>query len=369
MSAKCCHWGILGAATIARKNWQAIRDAGNARLLAVASRNRGRGQALVEMGQSAAPFPTPPEVVSYEALVEDPRIDAIYVPLPTGIRGEWVLRAAALGKHVLCEKPCATSTTELRSMVAACEAAGTQFMDGVMFMHGDRLGLLTRASQDPQIVGRLRRIYSQFCFAGDAAFQQHNIRMDARLEPFGCLGDLGWYNIRLTQCLLDFAVPTRVRGRILSAAHGEGSAMDVPTEFVGELEFTAGVTAGFYCSFLTGMQQWGEISGDVGRISISDFVLPYQGITQSFSVHKDEFVLRDCEFSMEPQRRDFEAHQPSNNAVNSPESRMFRHFSQNVLEKSIEPHWGTWAIATQRILDALMASARSDGAPLPLDRA
>jgi predicted dehydrogenase len=66
-------------------------------------------------------------------------VDAVYIPLPTGLRKEWVLRAAAAGKHVLCEKPCGLSLAEVREMTDACRENRVQFMDGVMFMHNPRM--------------------------------------------------------------------------------------------------------------------------------------------------------------------------------------------------------------------------------------
>ncbi len=67
-------------------------------------------------------------------------MDAVYIPLPTGLRQEWVVRAAEAGKHVICEKPCAVSAADLSEMISACRKNRVQFMDGVMFMHNPRLG-------------------------------------------------------------------------------------------------------------------------------------------------------------------------------------------------------------------------------------
>ena len=115
-----CRWGILGTAGIARKNWQAIRDAGNATLVAVASREAAKSAAFVSECQAAVPQPAVPEALgSYEALIEHPGVDAIYFPLPTGIRKEWVLRAIAARKHVLVEKPVGCSTDDVIEIHAA----------------------------------------------------------------------------------------------------------------------------------------------------------------------------------------------------------------------------------------------------------
>ena len=102
MSPSTCRWGILGAAFIARKNWQAIREAGNATLVAVASRDLARARAFIDECQAQVPHPAVPQAMdSYEALLARTDIDAVYIPLPTGIRKEWVIRAAQAGKHVV----------------------------------------------------------------------------------------------------------------------------------------------------------------------------------------------------------------------------------------------------------------------------
>lgn len=152
-----CRWGILGAAFIAHKNWQAIRDAGNAELVAVASRDLSRAKAFISECQVSAPHPVEPEAMdSYDALLARTDIDAIYIPLPTGVRKEWVLRAAATGKHVLVEKPVGCAAADVAEIIAACEQHHVQFMDGVMFMHGRRLKRLREVLDND--LGRIRHI-------------------------------------------------------------------------------------------------------------------------------------------------------------------------------------------------------------------
>jgi predicted dehydrogenase len=167
----------LGTANIARKNWQAIRNAGNATLIAVASRDRARAGRFIAECQADVPFPTVPVPCgSYQELLQRSDIDAVYLPLPTAIRKEWVLRAADASKHVLCEKPCGVTSADVRAMLEACRRNQVQFMDGVMFMHSRRLDLLRRTLDDPESMGTIRRIASQFSFKGSEEFFAHNIR-------------------------------------------------------------------------------------------------------------------------------------------------------------------------------------------------
>src|SRR5262249_36629089 len=158
---------------------------------------------------------------------------------------------------VLCEKPCARNAAELKEMIEACYRNKVQFMDGVMFMHSARLPKL-REVLDREI-GEIKRITSTFSFVGNEEFFANNIRISNSLEPFGCLGDLGWYCIRLALWVMNGQMPEKVIGRVLSSAGGKSDS--VVTEFSGELLFAKGVSSGFYCSFLTETEQWAHISG------------------------------------------------------------------------------------------------------------
>src|SRR5215470_1007113 len=135
MSESKIRWGILGTANIARKNWKAIQLTGNSIVTAVASRDLERSRQFIADCQGHAPMGHEPEAFgSYERLLESDKVDAVYIPLPTGLRKEWVLRAAAAGKHVLCEKPCGLNAADVREMTEACRKNNVQFMDGVMYM-------------------------------------------------------------------------------------------------------------------------------------------------------------------------------------------------------------------------------------------
>src|SRR5260221_8171530 len=154
MTGNKLRWGILSTAQIARKNWKAIRNTGNGTVVAVASRDAGRARQFISECQTEAPMETMPQALgSYEELLASKDIDAVYIPLPTGLRKEWVLCAAQAGKHIVCEKPCATSVADLDEMIEACREHRVQFMDGVMFMHSRRLEALRAVLDDNTSVG------------------------------------------------------------------------------------------------------------------------------------------------------------------------------------------------------------------------
>ncbi len=186
--------GILSTANIGRQNWKAIFNSGDCVVSAVASRDLEKSRRFINEGQAEFPFATPPTALgSYEELLASPNVDAVYIPLPTGLRKEWVLRAAAAGKHVICEKPCGVSFADVQAMTDVCRKNRVQFMDGVMFMHNPRLPRVRGVLDDGKSVGSIRRISSAFSFCGSDEFSRGNIRVDGRLEPAGCLGDLGGY--------------------------------------------------------------------------------------------------------------------------------------------------------------------------------
>lgn len=362
-----CRWGILGTANIARKNWRAMRVAGNSRITAVASRSTERAEEFIRSCSQSDPVPGGVAALgSYEELISHPEVDAIYIPLPTGLRKPWVIRAAEAGKHVLVEKPVGVTADDVREMLDACKRSNVQFMDGVMFMHSRRLDALRQTLCEPETIGQLRRITSQFSFQAPEEFLKGNIRMHGELEPYGCLGDLGWYNVRLTLWVMNYEMPVSVRGTLIDAAGSPDSPSAVPMEFSAELQFKNGVSAGFYCSFQTEIQQWAHLSGTAGSLLVRDFVLPFYGARAGYTVSQPRSVQTGCDFDMIDCSTTIELDEYSNGRPDSQEVQMIRTFSQLVLDGRIDPSWGEIAIKTQRVLDACLASARNGCALIAL---
>jgi len=358
MSPTHCRWGILGAAMIAQKNWQAIRDAGNATLVAVASRDVAKSAAFIQKCQASAPHPQVPEAIGgYDDLLARPDIDAVYIPLPTGLRKEWVMKAAAAGKHVLVEKPVGVTAADVEDIIAACARNRVQFMDGVMFMHGARLKRMRSVLDDGQSVGDIRHVATQFSFAADDEFARGNIRANGALEPLGCLGDLGWYCIRFILWAMRYEMPVQVTGRIHQHVT-QADAPPVPLEFSGTLTFANGASASFHCSFTASNAQWAIVSGAKGLLQVSDFVLPFAGEQTKFSLTHSPFEQDVCRSDMHEGKTVETLDEPSNNAPGSQESQLFRTFSDCVLSGKLDLHWPEITLKTQRVLDACLESAR-----------
>jgi predicted dehydrogenase len=367
MSAEVCRWGFLSTAGIAKKNWHSIANSGNGRLLAVASRSAEKAQQFITDCQSSVPVPHSVEALgSYQSLLNRSDIDAVYIPLPTGIRTDWVVRAAEAGKHVMVEKPCGVTAADVRRMIDACNRSGVQFMDGVMFMHSARMAAMREVLDDGVSVGEIRRISSQFSFCADDSWVQSNIRASSQLEPAGCLGDLGWYTIRIILWAMKYELPVEVRGRILNGVQRPDSAQSVPLEFQGEMHFANGVSATFYNSFRTNHQQWAHISGTQGYLTLTDFVLPYYGNEVSFDVGRHRFMADGCYFNMERSLEQHRMFEYSNNHASAQETNLFRSFGELVLSGRRDAFWPEAALKTQLVLDAALQSAgRGSAAVVP----
>lgn len=324
--------GFLSTAKIGKKNWKAIAASKNCVVSTVASRDLAKSKKFISECQRETPFKNLPEAFGdYDELLEFANVDAVYVPLPTALRKDLVIRAAQNGKHVICEKPCATSVTELNEMLAACKKNRVQFMDGVMFMHNRRLEKI-RAALDKNFIGKIKRINSHFSFCGSKDFHCSDIRVDSRLEPHGCLGDLGWYCIRFALWTMNWQMPRRVEGKIISSATNDAK---VPTEFSGELFFDDDVSMGFYCSFLTAYHNSVNVSGTDGHLRVPDFVLPVE----------NNFELNGR--IIEPSK-----------SWGAQQINMFNNFATQIFSGKLNADWPLWSLKTQQVVDACFESAK-----------
>ena len=244
-------WGILSTATIARqKVIPGIARAPRCRIVAIASRDEALARGV------AAGAGIPRAHGSYEALLADPEVDAVYIPLPNHLHAEWAIAAANAGKHVLCEKPLALTAADAERMIAAAEAAGVRLMEAFMYrLHPSWVA--TRELIALGRIGRLVAIQSWFSYFNDDAA---NIRNVAAFGG-GALYDIGCYCVNLSRMLFG-EEPTRV-----DASIQRDPVSDVDTLTSGVLEFPAGV-ATFTCSTRAEDDQRVHIYGSDGRISI-----------------------------------------------------------------------------------------------------
>jgi predicted dehydrogenase len=346
--------GFLSTSGIGRKNWKAVLNSGNCVISAVASRDVQKSRDFIRECQAADSFDLLPAALgSYEELIASASVDAVYIPLPTGLRKEFVLRAAAAGKHVLCEKPCAAGVAGLAEMLAACKKNSVQFLDGVMFMHSPRLARVREILDDGKSVGQIRRIASAFSFYPGEEFFSTNIRANGALEPAGCLGDLGWYCIRFALWTLHWQMPREVTGRILSQSENLPGRPSSPTEFSAELFYDDGVSVGFYASFLAAKQQWVHVSGQKGWLRLPDFIHPFNSYEPAFEVN-EKFVTVASDVKCPPGVDPMEF-----GHATAQDARMWRNFANQIHSGKLNDDWPMWALKTQAVLDACLEAGRT----------
>lgn len=224
-------WGLLSTARINRLIIPAIRASARSELTTVASRSPEKARAY------AAEWSIPRVLDSYEALLEDGEVDAVYVSLPNSLHVEWTVRALAAGKHVLCEKPLALTTADVDRIAAAAARAGRTATEAFMYRHHP----LTHAVEAVVKSGRLGVIRG---FKGAFTFpltREGDVRLDPALGG-GSLWDVGCYPVSYA-CLLAGAAPVEVFG------WQQASSAGVDLEFAGMMRFHDGSVAQFDCGF------------------------------------------------------------------------------------------------------------------------
>jgi predicted dehydrogenase len=244
-------WGILSTADIAlRKVIPGMLGAERCRVVAIASRDPDRATAV------ATALGIPTAHGSYEALLTDPKVDAVYIPLPNHLHAEWTIAAARAGKHVLCEKPLALSAADAERMIAACDDAGVRLMEAFMYrLHPSWVAVRELVAEGR--IGRLTAVQSWFSYFNDDPANIRNMN-DA---GGGALYDIGCYSVNLSRMLFG-SEPVRVEGAVL---RDPGNGTDVLTS--GLLEFASG-QATFTCSTRAEDDQRVHVYGTKGRISI-----------------------------------------------------------------------------------------------------
>jgi len=244
-------WGILSTADIGRaKVIPAIQKARRARVVAIGSRDAARSrQVAAELGIETAHD-------TYEALLADPQVDVVYIPVPNHLHSEWTIRAAEAGKHVLCEKPLALTAGEAERMINACEASGVTLMEAFMYrLHPSWVAVRQLVASGR--IGQLMSVQSWFSYYNDDPMNIRNIRAAGG----GALYDIGCYCINLSRMLFA-AEPTRVQS---SVVRDPATGVDVLTSAI--LDFRGG-TAAFTCSTRTETDQRVHVYGTTGHISI-----------------------------------------------------------------------------------------------------
>ncbi|MDH3718458.1 MAG: Gfo/Idh/MocA family oxidoreductase [Planctomycetota bacterium] len=266
-------WGLLGTGMIADKLASQVPQANRADLQAVGSRSAEKAR---QFGQRHGCRP----YGSYEAVLSDPDVDAVYVALPNGLHHGWTNRALEAGKHVLCEKPLATNVVEAQDMFATARRCDRVLTEAFMYRCSPRVKKTIELAQNGA-VGPLKLIRSNFCFQRSAS------RDDARYHAGaggGALMDVGCYPINFCRALTG-AEPSSAQ------AVGHIHEFGVDDYAVGMLRFAQDVLATFSCGMTVATDWSTVIAGSQGYLAIDNAWLGDGPIIQVRDGQREEITI------------------------------------------------------------------------------
>lgn len=339
MTRKRLRWGVISTANIGRVAMiPALQKASNGDLLAVASRSQEKADEFAQR------LGIPRAYGSYEALLDDPEIDAIYNPLPNNLHREWCIAAAQAGKHILCEKPLALNAQEVEEMAAAAEQHGVLLMESFMYRFLPQtervLALIAEGA-----IGDLRLIQSTFTFR---LTRPDNIRWRPDLGG-GALMDVGCYCVNINRTLAG-AEPVEVQAFATWADSG------VDAEMAGSLRFAGGLVAQFNCGLTLERLERYQVQGTLGSIEVPKAFLPGDEDTLIY-IHRGRLAV-------ERLRHGGTA---SETLPGSDEyQQIAEHFADCALNGRPLRYAPAEAAANLRVIEALYRSARNNGRPEPV---
>jgi D-xylose 1-dehydrogenase (NADP+, D-xylono-1,5-lactone-forming) len=262
-------WGILSTARINAKLLEGAREATGVEVVAVGSRDRARGE------QFAAHHGIGRVHDSYEALLGDDDVEAVYIPLPNSLHVPWSIRALEAGKHVLCEKPLTRHAADAEAAFDAAERAGRLLMEAFMWRYHPQTEALVRLSEE---IAPLRVVSAAFGFRlpdEDTA----NVRLRADLEG-GALMDVGCYCVSALRLLC--GEPDRIRAEQVERAGVDG-------RFAGLLRFPGDVLGMFDCGFDVPPRGVIEVVGEGGTLVAED---PWHGLAPRLTRDGEEIPVQ-----------------------------------------------------------------------------
>jgi D-xylose 1-dehydrogenase (NADP+, D-xylono-1,5-lactone-forming) len=331
MYGKKLRWGIVSTALIgSHAVIPAIQASCNGEVVAVASRDVGKAKAF------AKKLGIPRAIGSYDALLEDADIDAIYNPLPNGLHHAWSIKAAEKGLHVLCEKPLALNAAECEQMHRAADANGVKLMEAFMYRFHPQTEKVIEMVREG-VLGKLRMMHAVFSFDLD---RPDDIRWDSDLGG-GALMDLGCYCVNVIRTMAD-QEPVEVQAFARWAPGG------VDEQLAGTLRFDSGALAQFDCAFNMEGRQAFEITGDNTTLKLRAPFTPGEGETTIYEQRgRKEMVAHTIKGANQYQL-------------------MVEHFADCVLNDHPLRYSAAEAAANMRAMDAVYLSARSGGRPVQL---
>ena len=331
-------WGVLSTARIGRKAVApAIIRSANGSLLAIASRDAERaGEMADDLRQdfeatAGADLGSLRTIGSYQALLDDPGVDAAYIPLPNAQHAEWAIRAAEAGKHVLCEKPLGMTAVECRAMHAAAQAHGVVLMEAFMYRFHPRIEHLI-ATVGAGDLGKLRFVQASFTFT---VTDPANIRLNLELGG-GALMDVGCYAVNAARTLMGVE-PAEAQ------AIARWSKSGVDKQMMGSLRFEGGGVAQIACSLAAARSEDVLVVGEKGVARLRHAFVP-TGQTVALELQRP------------PAPPEVIAFEPLDSY-----QRMVEHFATCVLQDAPPRYDALEAAGNLAAIEALYSSARGGG--------
>jgi predicted dehydrogenase len=253
--ADTLRWALLSTAHINRALIEPLKGAERSELAAVASRDAARAT------EYARQWAIPQSFGSYEEMLADPSIDAVYISLPNNMHAEWTLKAAQAGKHVLCEKPLVVSLDEMAALLAAERDQNVVIFEAFMYLHHPQTRQVKQWIESGRI-GTLQTIHSWFHFNLPPE-EAGNVRLHPELAG-GALWDVGVYPNSLSIVMTGGKAPEEVWAQGITGESGVDVAMRA------QLRFGANVTAQISCGFRTPFREGAWFVGDRGIIQVPE---------------------------------------------------------------------------------------------------
>jgi len=318
-------WGIISTADINRKVIPGMRASDQAELIAVASRDQSRADEYARRWEIERAYG------SYEALLEDTDVEAVYISLPNTLHCEWSIRAVEAGKHVLCEKPMSKHVGDVEAAFDAAERSGRILMEAFMYRHNPQSARL-RQLVDEGAIGDLRLVRSCFSYS---LYDAENIRLRTDVEG-GSLMDVGCYCVSGSRLLA--GEPEEVFGQQLIGSSGTDWV------FTGSMRFPGDVFAQFDCGTALPERDELEAIGSEGSLFLDD---PWHCVEPVIELRREGGVER---IELEPQDS----------------YRLQTENLSDAIRGAAAPLLGREdAVAQARVVEALSRSATTDRATSP----
>lgn len=267
--------GIIGTANVSRSFTEVLKESSRIKITAIASRSLEKAQSF------AQEFSIEKTYASYQELLDDPQIDAVYIPLPNSLHAEWVIKAARAKKHILCEKPIALTVEDVKKMYEEAMNNNVFLMEGYPYKFQPQTILLLKMIEEGAI-GEVSQIYADFGFTVDDA--ENNIRLKPELGG-GVMWDAGAYPVSIIR-----AITHKKPNEII--AFGKFNEQKLDTAVSAMFRYNDGITAQLNCNFNAAPHRYVRVIGSKGIITAG-----YNNITKPSTAFIE--VKKDIEWNYE----------------------------------------------------------------------